>query len=125
MPSDMQAQLDNTVPKLNYSTIDNVESPLTLANLDSLNDMGDTDVYLTSNEGINATVEPEWFKGVVPNGDGETEDAVSSAIIVNDHGDGTVDAFYFYFYAYVDEVSPTLGPPGRFSLTAVDSIGAM
>jgi hypothetical protein len=52
---------------------------------------------LTSKEGIQAL--PGWFKGVAPNSNGETEGAVTSAIVVNDHGDGKVDAFYFYFYA--------------------------
>lgn len=58
-------------------------------------------MYLTSKEGIDASPQPEWFKGVTPNAQGKTEGAVSCAIVTVDHGDGSgvVDAFYFYFYA--------------------------
>jgi hypothetical protein len=62
-----------------------------------LNGLGGADLYLTSKEGIKAL--PDWFKGVAPNQTGKTEGAVSSTIVIRDHGDGTVDAFYLYFYA--------------------------
>jgi len=84
---------------VNWTEVVGAPSPLTLDNLDSLNALGDTSVFLTSKEGINANPQPDWFKGVTPNAAGKTEGAVSCAIVVYDHGDGTVDAFYFYFYA--------------------------
>ncbi|BDD63402.1 hypothetical protein MPDQ_007011 [Monascus purpureus] len=99
-PSDIGQQVAHTIPEVNWKEVEGALSPLTLDNLDSLNDLGNTSVYLTSKEGINATIQPAWFNGVTPDDQGKTNGAVSSAIIVRDHGDGTVDAFYFYFYAY-------------------------
>lgn len=98
-PSDIGQQLVHTVPKANEADISGAPSPLTLDNLDSLNALGNTTVFLTSKERINADPQPDWFKGVTPNAQGKTEGAVSSAIITYDHGDGTLDAFYFHFYA--------------------------
>ncbi|KAJ9294834.1 hypothetical protein DTO271G3_6396 [Paecilomyces variotii] len=97
-PSDIGQQVVHTVPEVNRTVIET--PPLNLNNLDILNDMGNTSVYLTSKEGINANPQPAWFEGVTPNAQGKTEGAVSCAIVVYDHGNGTVDAFYFYFYAY-------------------------
>lgn len=73
-------------------------APLTLNNLDSLNALGGTNVYLTSDDDI--TTNPSWLKGVKPDGTGKTEGATSVAIVVNDRGNGEVDAFYMYFYAF-------------------------
>ena len=80
----------------------NAPNPLTLNNLDSLNAAG-PNVYLTSVDDI--TTKPAWLKGVKPDASGKTNGAISTAIIVNDHGSGTVDAFYMYFYAF------NYGPP--------------
>lgn len=98
-PSDLQAQLDHTTPKVNWTTVADAPSPLTLDNLDQLNDLGNASVYLTSHEGIDAVPEPAWFRGIVPDNDGRIGDGTGSAIIVVDHGGDDVDAFYFYFYA--------------------------
>lgn len=99
-PSDMYAQITNTHPEINLTSITNPPAPLTLHNLDVLNEYGNDgmNVYLTSN--IDVTEGPKWLDGVVPNSRGKTMDAISCAIIVNDHGSGDVDAFYMYFYAY-------------------------
>lgn len=64
--------------------------------LNSLNQLGG-DVYLTSNDDI--TTNPEWLKGVRPDGNGKTA-GTTAAVIVNDKGSGNVDAFYMYFYTY-------------------------
>lgn len=76
----------------------NSPSPLTLDNLDSLENDDPTWIYLTSKDNI--TTNPTWLKGVTPDESGQTTGAVSCAIIVNDHGNGNVDVFYMYFYAY-------------------------
>jgi hypothetical protein len=95
-PSDIASQLANTQPEVDFKVM--TDQPLTLDNLTTLNDLGGENVYLTSK--IKPDLSPEYLHGVLPNGDGKTDGAVSSAIIVNDHGDDTVDAFYFYFYAF-------------------------
>jgi len=100
-PSDIYSQVENTTPLVNnYSAIPGAPHPLTLENLDALNayaNNGST-IYLTSK--VDVTTSPRWLEGVVPTSSGKTENAVSCAIIVNDHGSGLVDAFYMYFYAY-------------------------
>ena len=98
LPSDLAAQLRHTHPCVNRVPLTGYPSPLTLDNLDSLNKLGGTEVYLTSNDDI--TTNPAWLNGVCPNEEGRTPGAVSACIIVNDKGNGHVDAFYLYFYAY-------------------------
>jgi hypothetical protein len=97
-PSDIYAQVQNTHPAMNFTPV--AAPPLTLDNLDALNSFGNngSNIYLTSN--VDVTKDPKWLDGVVPNSAGRTENAISTAIIVNDRGNGTVDAFYMYFYAY-------------------------
>lgn len=97
-PSDIGAQLTNTQPDLNSTPITNGPSPLTLNNLNDLNNLGGSNVYLTSKTDV--TTNPAYLKGVTPDAIGKTNGAVSCAIVVNDHGNGNVDAFYFYFYAF-------------------------
>ena len=97
-PSDIGAQLAHTRPEDNFATVANAPSPLTLDNLDSLNNLGGSNVYLTSVDDV--TTHPAWLRGVQPDSTGKTIGATSCAIIVNDHGSGNVDAFYMYFYAY-------------------------
>ncbi|CEJ57150.1 hypothetical protein PMG11_05855 [Penicillium brasilianum] len=99
-PGDMQAQLDHTTPEVNWTAIQGAPSPLTLNNLDQLNSLGNTSVYLTSHEGITASPEPAWFRGIMPDAEGRISNGTGCAIIVVDHGKGNVDAFYFYFYPY-------------------------
>lgn len=101
-PSDIGAQLTNTHPDLNYTPIAGTQSPLTLDNLNtSLSTYPGSELYLTSLE--NVTTNPAWLNGVKPDSTGKTENAVSCAIIVNDHSSdnsGFVDVFYMYFYAF-------------------------
>lgn len=98
-PSDIGQQLVHTTPMVDWKPVEEVPSPLTLDNLDELNDHGNTSVFLTSKEGIDADPQPAWLLGVTPDSNGQTRDAVSSVIITRDVGDGTLDAFYFYFNA--------------------------
>lgn len=97
-PSDITSQLNNTEPRVDLNIVS--DQPMTLDNLSFLNGLGGDNVYLTSKVKPYANPVPGYLLGVLPNGEGKTEGAVSSTIVVNDHGDGTVDAFYFYFYAF-------------------------
>ena len=99
-PSDIGTQLVHTKPEINFTVIAGYENPLTLNNLNSLNNYGTggTDVYLTSLDDI--TTNPTWLNGIKPDSTGKTDGATSVAVIVNDHGGGLVDAFYMYFYAF-------------------------
>ncbi|KAF2109218.1 hypothetical protein BDV96DRAFT_503230 [Lophiotrema nucula] len=92
-PSDIGAQLANTNPEVNFNTV-SAPNPL---DLNSLNQLGG-DVYLTSK--VDITTNPQWLKGIKPDGNGKTNGGFTAAIIVNDKGGGNVDAFYMYFYAY-------------------------
>ncbi|KAH8752453.1 hypothetical protein F5882DRAFT_445216 [Hyaloscypha sp. PMI_1271] len=108
LPSDIQAQLNNTYPALNYTALPkaDVPSPLLLSDLEQLNIRGNCGqnfdacpIYLTSKD--NVTTDPPWLYGVLPDPvTGKTVGARSCAIIVNDHGGGLVDAYYMYFYAF-------------------------
>jgi len=98
-PSDLGAQLANTQPEINYEVVSGAPNPLTLNNLDSLNALGGSSIYLTSLEDTTSDPQPQWLKGVVPDSTGKTDGAVSCSIIVCDYGNGTVDAYYMYFYA--------------------------
>lgn len=97
-PSDIGAQLANTEPKVNYQVVTGAPSPLTLDNFDQLNGLGGSNIYLTSK--VDITTNPQWLYGVRPDSTGKTNGATTCAIIVNDKGNGIVDAFYMYFYAY-------------------------
>ena len=98
LPSDLATHLSHTRPEVSFHDISGVPSPLTLDNLGDLNDLGGAQVWLTSKDDISTL--PNWLKGVAPNAQGKTEGATSTVIVVTDHGDGTVDAFYMYFYSY-------------------------
>lgn len=79
---------------MKFNEVPGPSKPLTSSNLDQMG----SDVWLTSNDDV--TKDPTWIKGTKPNGQGKTEGATTAAIIVNDKGNGNVDAFYMYFYAY-------------------------
>ncbi|KAB8290422.1 hypothetical protein EYC80_010854 [Monilinia laxa] len=99
-PSDMYAQILNTKPYVNLSLIpdDTLPSPLNLESLDLLNKWG-PDVFLTST--VDVTTSPAYLTGVVPSSTtGRTQNAISCAVILSDHGDGLMDVYYMYFYAY-------------------------
>jgi hypothetical protein len=94
MPTDIKVFLDNTTPRVNFNEVSGPSKPLTQ---DNVNQMGG-DVFLTSNEDV--TQNPQWIKGTKPDASGKTNGATTAAVIVNDKGNGNVDAFYMYFYAY-------------------------
>lgn len=99
-PSDMYAQVLNTKPYVNLSLIpeETLPSPLNLGSLSLLNNWG-SNVYLTST--VDVTTTPAYLTGVVPSPiTGRTQNAISCSVILSDHGNGLMDAFYMYFYAY-------------------------
>jgi hypothetical protein len=104
-PADIGAQLPpNTTPKINFTTVSNAPDPLTLNNLARL----PSSVSLSSvGDFTNFSSQPSFLHGVKPESSGQTGDAVSCAIIVNDHASSTdpalrnvTDVFYMYFYAF-------------------------
>ncbi|KAI1623705.1 hypothetical protein EDD37DRAFT_609915 [Exophiala viscosa] len=99
-PSDIGAQTTHTKPEDSNGTVLTPPAPLTLSNLDNLNAFNDsgTGVYLTSDEGIEAL--PPWCRGVQPESNGTTPGIVPMAVVTVSKPNDTLDAFYFYFYAY-------------------------
>ncbi|KIW78091.1 hypothetical protein Z517_07924 [Fonsecaea pedrosoi CBS 271.37] len=100
-PSSIADQVTHTHPEDGSGNdIAGAPTPLTLDNLNSLNNFASsgTDVYLTSNEGIEAL--PSWFRGVEPDASGSTGPSVASLIVTVSKPNNILDAFYFYFYAY-------------------------
>ena len=104
------------MPQVNFAPVANAPNPLDLNNLHQLSG----DVYLTSKDDV--TKNPAWILGVKPDGSGKTNGAVTATVIVNDKGNGNVDAFYMYFYAN-NWGGTVLGLPqlnfGRFFSTVV------
>jgi hypothetical protein len=78
---------------------------------------GGQDVYLTSNEGIQAL--PSWFQGTKPSSSGSTGSTIASVIVTVAKPNDIVDAFYFSFYAY-NQGNWVLGLP---SLEFGDHVG--
>jgi hypothetical protein len=101
-PSDIAAQISNTYPTIDQDRVTNPPSPLTLNNLNDLNNYGTqgTNVYLHSNEGITSFETTPWMIGVRPSSDGSTPGAVGSVIISVPKANSIVDVFYFSFYAF-------------------------
>lgn len=95
-PGDIAAQLVHTKPEVNFEVVNGYPNPLTLDNLNALNDQGGTSVYLTSNDDV--TTNPAWLNGIKPDDAGSTVGGKTAAVIVNDRGNGEVDVFYMYFY---------------------------
>ena len=94
LPTDLQEFLNHVTPRVNFNEVSGPSKPLTVSNVDQMGG----DVWLTSNDDV--TKNPQWMKGVRPDGQGKVNGATTTAIIVNDKGNGVVDAFYMYFYGY-------------------------
>ncbi|KAF3922240.1 hypothetical protein ABW20_dc0101420 [Dactylellina cionopaga] len=97
--------LSNTQPEVNFQPVSGVPSPLTLDNLNQLNNLGGDSVYLTGLKDVASDTNQQWLKGVTPDSAGLTNGAVTATIIVNEKDATTTDVFYFYFYNFND------GPP--------------
>ena len=92
-PGPISSQLLYTAPSVQGSP-----NPLTLDNLSQLNSLGGSSVSLNSKDDF--TTYPSWLNGVAPDSTGKVGGDPSSAIIVNDYQNGTVYAFYMYFYNF-------------------------
>ena len=100
-PSDIEEHLKHVLPVLrgqHDKQLPGCPSPLTLSNLDALNTHGGKDVFLKSHDDV--TTNPAWMKGGRPDAHGKTSGAKICCVMVNDHGLGSVDAFYIYFYSF-------------------------
>jgi len=93
----MAIHVANTHPEINFTAINDVPDPLTLNNLDALNELGGEKIFLTST--LSVVKIPNYLHGQAPNPKTlQTENAISCAIIVVEKEDDIVDAFYMYFY---------------------------
>jgi hypothetical protein len=74
--------------------------PLTLNNLDVLNQFGTngSNVYLTSKDDVSK--DPVWLRGIVPEKSGRVTNAKTCVVIIADKGNGVVDAFFIMFWAF-------------------------
>ncbi|KAK6342276.1 hypothetical protein TWF730_001752 [Orbilia blumenaviensis] len=104
-PSNIRSMLRNTQPRVNFLPISGGPLPVTLDNIDQLNNFGGDSVYLTSIKDVATDIEQAWLKGVTPDASGLTDGAISAAIIINEKDANTTDVFYFYFYNF------NSGPP--------------
>lgn len=89
------------MPYKNRTEVKHYPQPLTISNLDLLNNYGKngSNIFLTS--AIDVRESPAYFEGVIPSSaTHKTDSAVSCAIIVTNQGNGSVDAYYMYFYAF-------------------------
>jgi hypothetical protein len=104
-PTDIALILANTHPTNGKGSPVNGPKPLTLANLDQLKG---TDVFLTSNDGIQKIDQGavKWTFGVLPDAGGNTTGATASVIITAAKDGDILDAFYFYFYGYNKGLAP-------------------
>ena len=107
-PGAISSQLTNTQPEVNSTVVSGAPNPLTLDNLADLNALGGTNVALSSKDDF--TKYPPWLNGTKPDSTGEVAGDPSAAIIVNDYGNGTVYAFYMYFYPF-NEGNTIFGTP--------------
>lgn len=88
-PSDIAAQVVHTIPKVGGNPVQGLPASLSLWNLDQLNRLGGTSVFLSAREGPASNA--AWLKGVTPDANGKTNGAVSSTIITVDRGGGVLD----------------------------------
>ncbi|KAF2857018.1 hypothetical protein T440DRAFT_512993 [Plenodomus tracheiphilus IPT5] len=93
-PTDLRTFLNNTTPRVSFNEVPGPSKPLTLSNVNQMS----ADVFLTSDDDV--TKNPGWIEGTRPDDHGKTGDAVTAVVIVADKGEGVVDVFYMYFYAY-------------------------
>lgn len=93
----MAIHVANTHPEINFTAINDVPDPLTLDNLDALNELGGKEIFLTSTSSVLKI--PNYLHGQAPNPKTlQTENSTSCAITIVEKEDDIVDAFYMYFY---------------------------
>ncbi|KAK4495108.1 hypothetical protein PRZ48_013435 [Zasmidium cellare] len=102
-PADIGAQVTNTAPAINRTLVQNPPA-VDLSNLDQLNNIPNSahgaNIYLTSNQDPTTSPRPQYLYGTKPDPTGKTPSAISCAIITVSHTNTTLDAFFFYFYAF-------------------------
>ncbi|KAL2064657.1 hypothetical protein VTL71DRAFT_3795 [Oculimacula yallundae] len=100
-PSDLAKHIDNTYATINFTAIVNAPKPLTLNNLNDLNEVGGENIFLSSKQDV--TTLPKFLHGQKPDPvTYRTDNAKSCVVIVVDKGNGVIDAFYMYWYIFND-----------------------
>ncbi|KAH6688823.1 hypothetical protein BKA61DRAFT_304670 [Leptodontidium sp. MPI-SDFR-AT-0119] len=100
-PSDMAKHLENTYPSINFTAVEGGPHPLTLDNLNELNELGGENIFLSSTEDV--VTLPKFLHGQEPDPiTYRTDNAKSCVVIVVDKGNGLIDAFYMYWYTFND-----------------------
>lgn len=95
----MATHVSSSFPTSNFTVIPEAPDPLTLDNLDALNDLQEEETFLTSV--IDLVTYPKYLYGREPNTKTlKTNEAISCAVIVVEKEDDIVDAFYMYFYSF-------------------------
>jgi hypothetical protein len=98
----MAAQLKHTVPMIERNPLPDFDKlpPLTLDNLNILNQFGDggKKVFLTSKDDV--SMAPPWMLGIFPDDKGVVHNAKTCVAITVDKGNGILDAFFVMFWAF-------------------------
>ncbi|KAK9237793.1 hypothetical protein V1525DRAFT_402942 [Lipomyces kononenkoae] len=98
LPCDLREFTANMYPVLDGKNItQHTHSPMTIYDVGRL--PRDEDVFLTSTSDFD--VDPDWITGIGNQPDIETgRNPAPAILIVFDKGNGWVDSFWFYFYAF-------------------------
>ncbi|KAF9871798.1 vacuolar protein sorting-associated protein 62 [Colletotrichum karsti] len=96
-PSDLLTHVRHTTPMLDGNPIPDLPS-LDLDNLDILNQYGEKNIALTSND--DPLTYPQWLYGEAPDADGRIHNSTPCVVVLVEKNQRDLDAFFFYFYSF-------------------------